>query len=372
LVLKQKKYPMVLIVLSLFLGTLVTAAIPSAKAASVTIHLYGNAATGWGTSPGGETMPGPTLTVNKDDVVTLMLHSEDGLPHKFLLDYNGNGIPDAGEPTSPIFTSMTTIVFTASLAGTFTYLCTIHPVTMFGTWVTVAPPPPTVHDVAVTAVSASPLTVTIGDTVTISVTVKNVGTASDAPAVQAFAGSILVGTQNVTLQPSQTATLAFSWVTTGVVPSSYLISAKALPVTDETNLANNQMNDGTVTVNLPPPGTLKAELAGHKAWPDFHHLAIHHVGSTQTFYGKIANIGTGPVKAKVVFSIYTAAGSFVATVESGVATIPLGGIAVVSGTWTAVPGSYAVKAQCWYDSNNDTYFDGSDPAIKTFTFKVVP
>jgi hypothetical protein len=368
------KSPLIAILLvSMLVGTVAVAAVPGVRAASVSLNLYGTMMGGWGTSPGSETIPGPQISVNKDDVVTLTLHSEDGIPHKFLLDYNGNLIADAGEPVSPVFTGTTTITFTASLAGTFNYICTIHPGTMHGTWKTVAPPPPTVHDLAVTSVSASPLTVIKGATVQITVTVKNLGTVSETSTVQAFTGASLVGNQSVSLGVGATANAVFSWNTTPVTPGTYLTSGKIIQVTGENNTANNQMNDGTVTVNPLPPGNLKAELVGHSAWPDFHHLAIHSRSSTQTLYGKVANVGPGPVAAKVVFQIFDAnTGILKATIESNVATIPVGGIVVVSGAWTAVVGSYSVRGQCWFDTNNDGIFDGSDPGVKIFSFKVVP
>jgi len=123
----------------------------------------------------------------------------------------------------------------------------------------------------------------------------------------------------------------------------------------------------------PPPGNLKAALVGHRAWPNYHHLDISHRGSTQTFFGKVANVGPGPVPAKVVFRVFDATtGILKATVESNAATVSIGGIVVVSGTWTASVGSYSVTAQCWFDTNNDGTFDGSNPNLKAFHFKVVP
>ncbi|HLE54103.1 MAG TPA: Ig-like domain-containing protein [Thermoplasmata archaeon] len=115
--------------------------IPSTPAPrSVQLHLYGSATAGWGLSAAAETNPGPTLSTNKGDVVTLWLTSSDGLPHEFTIDYNANGIPDSGEPTSPAFTTDVNFTFTPVVAGTFTYRCSFHPATMTGTWTVNAPP----------------------------------------------------------------------------------------------------------------------------------------------------------------------------------------------------------------------------------------
>ena len=121
-----------------------------------------------------------------------------------------------------------------------------------------------------------------------------------------------------------------------------------------------------------PPGNLKAALIGHGAWPAHHHLAIYHRGNTQIFYGRVANIGPGPVLAKVVYQVMDATtGAPRATVHSNAMTVPVGGFVMVSGTWTATVGHYSVKAQCWFDTNNDGTFDGSDPNPKSFRFWVV-
>src|SRR2546430_15087539 len=123
------------------------------RGASVGISLFGSHTNGWGFMSNSETIPGPTISVNQNDVVTLSLAATDGLSHQFLLDYNGNGVADAGEPVSAIFSSTTQITFTASVAGSFKYICTIHPTVMYGTWNTAsANTPPTVS-----ALSAAPM-----------------------------------------------------------------------------------------------------------------------------------------------------------------------------------------------------------------------
>jgi len=120
----------------------VSVAAPTARAASVPLSLYGSATAGWGTSSGSESNPGPTLTVNQGDSVTITLHSTDGVEHEFFIDLNNNGVWDTGEPESAAFNSTTTLTFTASQAGTFTYYCLIHPTVMKGTFVVQSPAAP--------------------------------------------------------------------------------------------------------------------------------------------------------------------------------------------------------------------------------------
>ena len=122
------------LMIGLLTGTFVVL-VPTAQAAEVSMDLYGSAIQGWGLSAGSESMPGPPLTVQAGDTVTITLHSTDGASHEFFIDLNGNGRPDSGEPTSIPFTDTTTVTFVAASAGTFTYYCSFHPSTMNGSFV---------------------------------------------------------------------------------------------------------------------------------------------------------------------------------------------------------------------------------------------
>lgn len=132
-----------LVVLALAIGLVSFAATP-VRAANESLTLFGSLTGGWGETSTSESQPGPTLTVSQGDTVTITLTSTDGFAHEFLVDYNNNGVADAGEPVSSSFTSTTTLTFVASQAGTFAYMCLFHPTSMHGTFVVQgsgAPPP---------------------------------------------------------------------------------------------------------------------------------------------------------------------------------------------------------------------------------------
>jgi len=108
--------------------------IQEARAATtVNITLYGSAFYGWGLTSTSITSPGPTITINQYDYLNLTLISQDGIQHQFFVDYNNNGVLDAGEPHSSPFTSTTVFGFNATTSGTFTYRCAAHPSIMYGT-----------------------------------------------------------------------------------------------------------------------------------------------------------------------------------------------------------------------------------------------
>lgn len=99
-----------------------------------TFELYGSATLGWGetNTTGGITSPGPTLTVNQGDTVTIDLTSADGTSHTLVIDYNNNSVANSGEPVSLPFSGSTSVRFTfvADRAGAFQYFCGSHGATV--------------------------------------------------------------------------------------------------------------------------------------------------------------------------------------------------------------------------------------------------
>lgn len=115
------------------------------------------------------------------------------------------------------------------------------------------------RDVAVTDITLSRSVVYETWRLNISVTVLNKGdyfnetfdvTAFYDPNFPSLA--IAIGTKTVhDLPPNQTATVLFTWNTTGVPPNhNYTILAMAAPVPYETKLADNQLVDGQVRVKI--------------------------------------------------------------------------------------------------------------------------
>jgi len=171
---------------------------------SVSLHLHGSAVQGWGLTPAAITSPGPTLALHKGDLVNLTLTSQDGAPHQFFVDYNGDHFPTSDEPTSPVFTATINYQFTANTIGTFTYYCSVHPLIMFGTFTVTTPPTQTTQ----------------------------------------------IGKQLVSLNPGSFTLLVFVWNTAGYPKGNYTITATADTVSGETNTANNAFTNGVVTVAM--------------------------------------------------------------------------------------------------------------------------
>src|SRR5208337_5565164 len=115
------------------------------------------------------------------------------------------------------------------------------------------------HDVAVTALAPSKNVtgtgfIVIGAPFTDNVTVMvaDNGGYTETFNVTAYANSTVIGTQQVSLNPTDQTTLTFGWnTTTGLAYGNYSLSAYALPVPGETNTANNNYTGGMVTVTIP-------------------------------------------------------------------------------------------------------------------------
>jgi plastocyanin len=104
-----------------------------ASAADRAFTLYGDQAAGWGFTNTTMSNPGPALSVDLGDNVTLTLNASDGAQHNWFIDYDGNGNPSPGEPSSPNFRDEQIVWnFTADVAGNYTYRCRFHGTTMTG------------------------------------------------------------------------------------------------------------------------------------------------------------------------------------------------------------------------------------------------
>jgi hypothetical protein len=109
------------------------------------------------------------------------------------------------------------------------------------------------HDVAVISVSPDKTEVTVGETVTITVVVKNNGTVPENFTVTAYYDTSEIDTQSViNLDANDTETLTFTWNTTGVAAGNYTIKAKAT-LEGDTYPDNDELTaTQTVTVKEKP------------------------------------------------------------------------------------------------------------------------
>ena len=105
-----------------------------------------------------------------------------------------------------------------------------------------------VHDTATIGAQVTPTSVIAGTPVTVSGTVQNQGSQVETFQVNVTAGGVLVGTVSVSLPSGASRELSFVWNTSGVAPGPYAVVMETAPLAGETDLGDNALAAGTVTI----------------------------------------------------------------------------------------------------------------------------
>jgi hypothetical protein len=111
------------------------------------------------------------------------------------------------------------------------------------------------HDVAITGITVSSNQVQRGDLVNVTVTLKNEGSASENFNVSLYLNSSLLEMRPVVdLGSNNDGDVVFNWNTTTTAPANYVISAEATHLVGESNVTDNALTDGVVSVRSRPDG----------------------------------------------------------------------------------------------------------------------
>ncbi|MBB5075308.1 galactose-binding domain-containing protein [Nonomuraea endophytica] len=208
-------------------------------------------------------------------------------------------------------------------------------------------------DLTVTGMSASPASPVESDAISLSATVRNIGTVpSGATDVNLYLGTAKVGTANVAaLAAGASATVSAG---IGTRPAgSYPLSAKV----DEGNAVIEQ-NEGNNTYNNPTPLTVRPVdssdlIAAPVGWSPGNPAA----GDTVTFSVAIKNQGnlaSAGGAHGVTLTVANEAGTVIRTLtgsHSGVINAGATAPPITLGTWTAANGKYTVKTVIADDAN---------------------
>ena len=138
-----------------------------------------------------------------------------------------------------------TYTLTVTGTGTFSSPPVITATTPFVVITTTSP-----QDLEVYSVSPSATSVTVGQDVTITILVRNIGKLAENATVIAIVADQDVGAKNVTLSPGQNVTVTITWHTSGFGAGAYMIGGKVPGVSGESILSNNLLRSATpVTLN---------------------------------------------------------------------------------------------------------------------------
>jgi hypothetical protein len=110
-----------------------------------------------------------------------------------------------------------------------------------------------VHDVAVSDIAVSSLTVATGETVSVNVTLLNRGNVTESFDVTLYYDSTVIETQTVLgLIPDRSRTVMFEWETGQVAVGDHVLTAVASVVDGETIVLDNSFSFVAVKVTEPP------------------------------------------------------------------------------------------------------------------------
>jgi len=112
------------------------------------------------------------------------------------------------------------------------------------------------HDVAVVGVFPSKTVVGEGYSTNIAVKVKDYGTFSETFKVTVYANTTTMETKGISLASGASATLAFTWYTSGFAKGNYTLWAYAWPVQGEADMSNNLMGKA---ITLTVPGDINGD-----------------------------------------------------------------------------------------------------------------
>jgi nitrous oxidase accessory protein NosD len=108
------------------------------------------------------------------------------------------------------------------------------------------------HSVAVISVMTDTTVIGQGFNCNVTVNVADNGEYTETFSVTVYANTAVVGTQQVSnLNATCPLALTFTWNTTGLAKGNYTLSAYAMPVAGQTNIADNNLTGGMVYVGIP-------------------------------------------------------------------------------------------------------------------------
>jgi len=106
------------------------------------------------------------------------------------------------------------------------------------------------YDVAATGVASPKTVVGQGYFLNVTMTAVNKGEFTEAVNLTLHANTTTITSQIITLASGDSATINFTWNTTGFAKGNYTISAYAWPVPGETDTADNNFTDGWIVISM--------------------------------------------------------------------------------------------------------------------------
>lgn len=149
------------------------------------------------------------------------------------------------------------------------------------------------HDIAVTGIALyAPYNSTVAfrnEVVNMGVGIQNDGEVTENVEVRCYANSSLIGSKIASLTSGLYRSIVFTWNTTGCTPGLYTISAYAMPVVGELDLADNSLIDGLVEIRI---GDIAGLISGVVQPVPDRRVDAADFGITIGHFGHFGHVGT--------------------------------------------------------------------------------
>jgi PGF-pre-PGF domain-containing protein/uncharacterized repeat protein (TIGR01451 family) len=200
-------------------------------------------------------------------------------------------------------------------------------------------------DFVVTDIAWTPSSFNMSQTITINVTVRNLGPANATGGfyVGFYVDGVYQGSTWVAsiLNVSQGVNATFNWyITKGGANRTLTAKADYNNYWTEYNDTNNELN--ATLPYIPGPDLVVSNITWTPASPA--------VGNSVTFYASVTNIGDAATTAHNEYVGFWVDGSWLGTGYGGWITIAPGQTVTISRSWTATPGDHNITAKADYSS----------------------
>lgn len=219
------------------------------------------------------------------------------------------------------------------------------------------PPVHYIHDIAIVYVQPCSYSVYIGQKLNITVTVKNLGNATESFNLTLYYDvNILQKIYVVMLPPHTERTILFVWDTVDTPEGTYRLKAYAEPVLGEENVNNNVFEDGVITVLKPPPFIVH-DVGVIGLYPE--KLEVN-VGETINVIVVVANLGNVPENVNLTLYYDSKA---ISTTTTDLTPYTTKELTIKWCTANLKPGKYLLSAKVSavdgeVNLDNNTFIDG--------------
>jgi len=215
------------------------------------------------------------------------------------------------------------------------------------------------HDIAIPTLNVTRKIVNKGETVEIIVTVANLGDFNETFNIFVYANmSEIWSYRFVEVKAKTIETISFTWNTTNEKIGKYTIWAKADSVIGETDINNNLLVDGILSI-VKPPSTIVHDIGIIELYADQNEVKV---GKNVTIKMIVVNLGSSPESFNITIYYDSKEAGTISIISLGPSTAEE--VIFYWDTQGVVPGTYTLSANTTVvegevDIENNRFVDGN-------------